>query len=320
MAVILETRKLTKSYGKNRGIVDVDLTVNGGDVFGFIGPNGAGKSTMIRLLLGLISKTSGEASLFGLPVGPSQTEILERCGYMPGEAIFYNNMRVRDILDLASGVRKHRDPAYVRELCERLQVDPGRRISELSLGNRKKVSIICAVQHKPELLFLDEPTSGLDPLMQQVFWQILDEQHQAGATIFLSSHILSEVQHHCTRAAIIREGRIIVDDQVENLSRSSARRVTLRGVSAAPALAGILEVHEQTNGVTFLYQGNARQLLDSLQGLPLEDVTITEPELEELFLHFYMNGGAGAGGSAGSGSVDGAGSAKGASQKGGSNT
>ncbi len=291
MSTVIETRQLTKYYGKHRGIEAVDLRVEAGDIYGFIGPNGAGKSTMIRTLLGLIRKTSGEAEVFGQPVGPSETSILERTGYMPGEAIFYDNMRVRDILALAQGVRKQSDLGYGKELSDRMQLDLNRKVSELSLGNRKKVSIVCALQHKPELIFMDEPTSGLDPLMQQVFWQILREQHRDGATVFLSSHILSEVQHHCTKAAIIREGRIIVDDAVENLSRTSARRVTLRGVNDVPQLEGVLESSTVSNGVAFLYQGEVAPLLKALDGLPLEDLTITEPELEEIFMHFYENGG-----------------------------
>ncbi|NCC85181.1 MAG: ABC transporter ATP-binding protein [Clostridia bacterium] len=200
-------------------------------------------------------------------------------------------MRVREVIALASRARGGRHAAYAGQLCERLELDPGRRVRELSLGNRKKVSIVCALQHRPELILLDEPTGGLDPLMQQVFWQIIAEQQQGGATIFLSSHVLSEVQQHCGRAAIIREGRIIVDDTIENLARTSARRVTLRGLTAAPALDGIVDVQTVGSGVSFLYSGPVAELLAALQGLPLSDLTIVEPELEELFLHFYRNGG-----------------------------
>lgn len=291
MAAVIEVEKLSKYYGKNRGIIEVDLQVDKGDVFGFIGPNGAGKSTLIRTLLGLISPTSGTARVLGLPAGPSSTEILARTGYMPGEAFFYDRLRVREVIALASRARGGRHAAYAGQLCERLELDPGRRIRELSLGNRKKVSIVCALQHRPELILLDEPTGGLDPLMQQVFWQIIAEQQQGGATIFLSSHVLSEVQQHCRRAAIIREGRIIVDDTIENLARTSARRVTLRGLAAAPALDGIVDVQTVGSGVSFLYSGPVAELLSALQGLPLSDLTIVEPELEELFLHFYRNGG-----------------------------
>ncbi|MGN0622566.1 MAG: ABC transporter ATP-binding protein, partial [Oscillospiraceae bacterium] len=216
MAVI-ETKKLTKSYGKARGITELDLTVNEGEFFGFIGPNGAGKSTTIRTLLGLIFPTSGEAKVFGKDIVRDKTEILARVGYMPSEAAFYNGMRVKEVIALSAKLRKADCSAEAVRLCERLELDTEKRIEELSLGNRKKVAVVCALQHKPDLCVLDEPTSGLDPLMQKEFFNILNERHAAGATIFLSSHVLSEIQKYCSRAAIIKEGRLIALDSVENL-------------------------------------------------------------------------------------------------------
>ena len=199
---VIETKKLTKYYGKARGIIDLDLRVEQGEFFGFIGPNGAGKSTTIRTLLGLISPTSGSAMLFGKDITTEKEAILQHIGYLPSEALFYQGMKVKDILKLSADLRKRDCTAEAALLCERLQLDISRKAEELSFGNRKKVAIVCALQHKPELLVLDEPTGGLDPLMQKEFFEILRERNQEGASILLSSHVLSEIQRNCTRAAI----------------------------------------------------------------------------------------------------------------------
>lgn len=200
------TEKLTKSYGRARGIVDLDLKVEQGEFFGFIGPNGAGKSTTIRALLGLLRPTSGRGEVLGLDITRKTEEILARVGYLPSETVFYPGMKVRDLLVFSAGLRKRDCGKEGAQLCERLNLDPTRRVEELSLGNRKKVGIVCALQHRPELLILDEPTSGLDPLMQREFFAILRECHKAGTTIFLSSHVLSEIRRNCSRALVLREG------------------------------------------------------------------------------------------------------------------
>ena len=189
----IRTEKLTKSYGKARGIIDLDLRVEQGDFFGFIGPNGAGKSTTIRTLLGLIRPTSGRGEVLGFDITRQTGEILNRVGYLPSEAVFYRGMKVRELLRFSAGLRKRDCVKEGEALCERLRLDPTRRVEELSLGNRKKAGIVCALQHRPELLILDEPTSGLDPLMQREFFNILKEYHREGTTIFLSSHVLSEI-------------------------------------------------------------------------------------------------------------------------------
>lgn len=288
---IIEIKKLTKYYGKSRGIIDLDLTVNEGDFFGFIGPNGAGKSTTIRTLLGLIYPTSGEAKIFGKDIIRDKTEILSDIGYMPSEATFYNGMRVREIISLSAKMRKADCSAEADRLCERLALDQEKRAEELSLGNRKKVSIVCALQHKPRLCILDEPTSGLDPLMQKEFFDILKERHSGGATIFLSSHVLSEIQKNCSRAAIIKEGRLIALDSVENLSKTSAKRVTLHGVSAVPESLSARSVETNGDSVSFLYNGDIKELLNAASALPIYDMTITEPSLDEIFMHYYEKGG-----------------------------
>ncbi len=203
--------RLTKTYGKARGVTDLTLHVPEGGCFGFIGPNGAGKSTTIRTLLGLLSPTAGSAKVLGLDCTQEREKILAQVGYMPSEAMFYPDMRVSEVIRLSAALRKTDCWAEAAVLCETLELDTRKRIRELSLGNRKKVSIVCAMQHRPKLYILDEPTSGLDPLVQRAFWSELERRREEGATVFLSSHVLYEVQRYCDRAAIIREGRLVVE-------------------------------------------------------------------------------------------------------------
>ena len=288
---IIKTTKLTKSYGKARGIIDLELTVEQGEFFGFIGPNGAGKSTTIRTLLGLIAPTSGKAMVFGQDVTRDKQAILQRTGYLPSEALFYQGMWVKDVLKLSAELRKQDCSAEANRLCERLELDVSRKVDELSFGNRKKVGIVCALQHQPELLVLDEPTSGLDPLMQKEFFDILRERNRQGATILLSSHVLSEIQRNCTRAAIIRDGRIIACSSVEELAKTSARRIAVQGSVSLGHLGGVRDVKEGEHSISFLYSGDMNSLLRALAGGQVDDLTITEPELEEVFLHYYEKDG-----------------------------
>jgi hypothetical protein len=281
------TDNLTKYYGKARGIAGVSLTVEEGDFFGFIGPNGAGKSTTIRTLLGLIAPTGGSAEIFGKDICRRRTEILADIGYLPSETMFYSGMRVKDVLSLSARLRKTDCSGEAEKLCERLELDTSRKIDELSLGNRKKVGIVCALQHRPKLYILDEPTSGLDPLMQREFYSLLQERNEEGATVFLSSHVLSEVQRYCKHAAVIREGRLLACDSVEKLGHTGAKRVTLRGVTAVPELEHIRDVKLSADGVSFLYGGKADRLIKALSALPVTDITVAEPDLEEIFMHYY---------------------------------
>lgn len=285
----IETVKLTKFYGKARGIRDVNLTVAEGDFFGFIGPNGAGKSTTIRILTGLISQSEGKAEIFGREAG--KTDTLRDIGYMPSEADFYHGMRVREIIKYSAELRGQDCSKEAKILCDRLELDVNRKVSELSLGNRKKVSIVCALQHKPRLCILDEPTSGLDPLMQHEFYSILEECNREGATVFLSSHILSEIQRYCKHAAAIREGKLLICDSVENLVNNNAKKVTLWGVNEAPPLAEIRNAKTEGDSVRFLYGGEPGKLLKALAPLSITDISITEPDLEEIFMHYYGEGG-----------------------------
>ena len=283
----IQTQALTKFYGKARGIRELSLQVEQGEFFGFIGPNGAGKSTTIRCLLGLITPTSGSARVLGLDIGADRKEILARIGYLPSEAVFYRGMRVREVLKLSADLRGKNCTREAEALCERLQLDTGKKVEELSFGNRKKVGIVCALQHRPELLILDEPTSGLDPLMQREFFSILQERNREGATVFLSSHILSEIQRNCTRAAIIREGALLACGSVEELARTNARRVTLRGSAEVQVLSGIRDCQQTEEGLSFLYSGDMQMLLNALAGGKVEDLTIAEPDLEDVFLHYH---------------------------------
>lgn len=284
---VIKTDSLVKFYGKARGIDGINLEVKEGDFFGFIGPNGAGKSTTVRTLLGLISPTSGSAEIFGKDVTKHKTEILNEVGYMPSEAAFYPDMRVREIIKLSAALRKKDCAETAKGLCERLQLDTDKKIKELSLGNRKKVSVVCALQHSPRLCILDEPTSGLDPLMQREFYAILKELNGNGTTVFLSSHILSEVQHYCKTAAVIKDGKILVCDSIKNIGHTEAKRVTLRGISAPPALDGIKDIKQNGDSLSFLYSGNPSALLSVLSKLPITDINIAEPDLEEIFMHYY---------------------------------
>ena len=281
------TDALTKYYGKARGIVGVNLSVEEGDFFGFIGPNGAGKSTTIRTLLGLIAPTGGSAEIFGKDIIKQRTGILADIGYLPSETMFYGGMRVKDVLRLSARLRKADCSEEAGKLCERLELDTSRKIDELSLGNRKKVGIVCALQHRPKLYILDEPTSGLDPLMQREFYCLLQERNEDGATVFLSSHVLSEVQRYCKHAAVIREGRLLACDSVEKLGHTGAKRITLRGVTNVPELEHIRDVKTSADAVSFLYGGKADLLLRELSKLPITDITIAEPDLEEVFMHYY---------------------------------
>lgn len=284
---VIETKGLTKFYGSTRGIVDVTLSVKEGDLFGFIGPNGAGKSTLIRTLLGLISKSSGEAYVFGKDITKEKNEILRDIGYLPSEAAFYHGMKVCDVLSLSAKLRNTDCREEAKRLCERLELDTTKKVEQLSLGNRKKVGIVCALQHKPKLYILDEPTSGLDPLMQKEFYTILKERNDEGATVFLSSHILSEIGRYCKSAAVIREGRILVCDSVEKLGHTGVKKVTLRGVQDIPSISDARDIRMENDTVNFLYSGKATDLAKKLCNIDFEDLTVCAPSLDEVFMHYY---------------------------------
>lgn len=287
----IQLSNLTKYYGKSRGILNLNLDVKEGEFFGFIGPNGAGKSTTIRTLLGLITPSSGQAKIFDETIRRRNPQIRSHIGYLPSEAVFYRGMKVKDLLKLSADLH-YKDCSAEREiLCRRLQLDVNRKVDELSFGNRKKVAIVSALQHQPKLLILDEPTSGLDPLMQREFFHIIRERNEQGATVFLSSHVLSEIQRNCTRAAIIREGRIIACDRVEALSKTNAKRISVQGQVSLDSLEEIRDLKENDGIFSFLYGGDIHRLLETLSAGTITDLSISDPDLDEIFLHYYENRG-----------------------------
>ena len=272
MEKIIEIKNLTKNYGKHRGVNNVSFEVNKGEIYGFLGPNGAGKSTTIRAMLGMINYDKGDISICGYDAVKDHEQILKNVGYMPSEAWFYPGMKVKEIIKLAADVRKTDCRKEAKRLCEELQVNVDRKISDLSLGNRKKVSIVCAMQHKPKLFIFDEPTSGLDPLMQNTFFSLIKGYVNEGATCFLSTHVLSEVRNYCDRVAIMKEGNLIVTDTVDNLTKNSSNRI---------------KMIRDGEKLDFLYKDDLNNLYKELEGHNIEDILIEEPSIEDIFMHYY---------------------------------
>lgn len=287
----IRLEKVTKYYGRSRGVIEIDLSVKEGEFFGFIGPNGAGKSTTIRSLVGLIGIDSGRGEIFGKEIGKGKPEILENIGYLPSETLFYPGMKVKDVIKLSAALHRKDCRAEANLLCERLMLDTAKKVEELSFGNRKKLGIVCALQHNPRLCILDEPTSGLDPLMQKEFFSILREKNEKGTTIFLSSHILSEIKNNCSRSAIIREGRIIACDSIENLSKTNTKHVTVKGRVDLSDLQGVYDLQYSGDMMNFLFDGDIGELIALLSKTEISDLTISEPELETIFMNYYLDGG-----------------------------
>jgi ABC-2 type transport system ATP-binding protein len=292
MTAIIETEKLSKNYGSSRGILEVDLTVDQGEVFGFLGPNGAGKTTTIRVLLDHIRPTSGSAKVFGIETRVDPVAIHRRVGYLPGEFALYDRLTGGQTLQYFGNLRGGVDPAYRSMLVERLDLDPSRKFREYSKGNKQKVGIVIALQHRPELLMLDEPTAGLDPLVQQTFFQILREAVGDGATVFLSSHILSEVEKSCDRVAIIREGRLAKVDTVDGLRDLAHHQVELKFLGEVPvaafeALPGVSELVVEDHVLRMRVAGAITPVVQVAARYELLDFVSREPSLEETFLAQY---------------------------------
>ena len=290
----IETSKLTKFYGKDRGIENLDLRVTEGEIFGFIGPNGAGKSTTIRLLLSLMFPTRGEAKIFDQDIVKKGTEIKKMVGFVPSEVNYYPGMTVKELFKYSAGFYGVTLNGHYRKLTEAMEIDLNRKIDDLSMGNKKKVAVIQSLIHRPRLLILDEPTSGLDPLMQHRFFEILKEANKEGTTIFFSSHILSEVEKFCHRVAIIKEGKVVDEANVSELKAKMLNRVTIR-LSKEVAdfqlkTPGIIDFTHQNSSYTFLYQGNILDLMKELTHHPIDKLTVVEPDLEEVFMHYYQGG------------------------------
>jgi len=292
MTAIIETEKLTKTYGSHRGIVDVDLAVEEGEAFGFLGPNGAGKTTTIRTLLDHLRPTSGRARIFGIESTVDPVAIHRRVGYLPGEFVLYDKLTGGQTIEYFANLRGGVDPTYQRALIDRLEIDPSRRFREYSKGNKQKIGLVIALQHRPDLLILDEPTSGLDPLVQQTFYAVIREAKGEGRTVFLSSHILSEVERTCDRVAIIRAGRIAQVDRVEALRDLAHHQVELVFAGPVPraefeAIDGVSELVVEEHTLRMRVSGGIAPIVRAASKYELLDFISREPSLEETFLAQY---------------------------------
>jgi ABC-2 type transport system ATP-binding protein len=295
----VRTSRLTKDYGLGRGLFELDLQVAQQEVFGYLGPNGAGKSTTVRCLMGLIRPTAGSAQVFGLDCRRDAVEVKRKVGYIPGEMPQFGSLRGSEVVMYLGGVRGGADPRTVRAIAERFNLDLSRRYREYSSGNKRKLGIVLAFMHKPQLLILDEPTSGLDPLNQQEFYKLLRETRDSGATVFLSSHILSEVERVCDRVGIIRSGRLVKVAELEELHRIRVYQVEVEFApdgeipeAAIRAADGVENVAIAGKTLTCTVRGVVQPLLKALEGTPVVNLVSHEPNLEEVFLEYYREGSA----------------------------
>lgn len=288
----IELKNLTKQYGNSRGITNINLQVKEGEVFGFIGPNGAGKSTTIRTILNLIHPTGGEAKVFGYNCFTETEKIKHLIGYLPSEVHYYDDMKVSELLKYSASFYNKDCSKKIKELCEALELNTNKKMEELSFGNKKKVGIVQALLHQPKLLILDEPTSGLDPLMQNKFFEILKEENKKGVTIFFSSHILSEIQKMCDRVAIIKEGKIIRIESIENLRANTYKKIKIEfnkpETDVFDGFPGVTNRTVSENSVEFLFSGKVDKVLKKLNEYEIANLWIEEPQLEEVFMHYYQ--------------------------------
>jgi len=286
---MITTKDLTKYYGKNsRGIIDVSLHIKEGEIFGFIGPNGAGKSTTVRTLLNFIFPTSGEGKIMDLDIVKDTVEIRRNVGYVPAEVHYYNDMIVEDFLNFSTKFYTDNYQERIIELSKKLELDLKRKIGDLSFGNKKKVAIVLALAYQPKILIFDEPTSGLDPLIQSVFFDLLEKEKQRGATIFFSSHVLSDVQKVCDRVGIIKEGRLIKVEKIEDIIKNQAKNVRIQSDDFDLIEdKQVVDLKIIKNSYHFTYTGSISELLNKISAYKIEDISITEPTLEEIFMHYY---------------------------------
>ena len=291
---VIEINNLTKYYGKERGIIDVNFNVEENEIFGFIGPNGAGKSTTLRTILGLIYPTSGSAKIFGKDCIKQGSEIKKEIGYLPSEVFYYDKMKVIDLLKYSATFYKKDCSKRIKELAEIMDLNLNKKIDDLSFGNKKKVGIVQGLLHEPKLIILDEPTSGLDPLMQQKFFELLQEENKKGATILFSSHILGEVQRMCNRVAIIKEGKIIQLEKISALQENNYKKIKLQTTANLDQnyfnIDGVSKLEVKQNIISFLFRGNINSIMKKISEIEIANVWVEEPDLEEIFLHFYEKG------------------------------
>lgn len=286
---VIEVSHLSKYYGKSRGIEDVSFFVEEGEIFGFIGPNGAGKSTTIRLLLSLIHPSGGEMRVFGKDVTQAGADIRKDIGYLPSEVFYYDDMKVIDLLKYSASFYEGDHSERLKQLADTMELELSRRIRDLSYGNKKKVGIVQGLLHRPKLLLLDEPTSGLDPLMQRKFFDLVREENKGGVTVFFSSHILGEVQRLCSRVGIIREGRIVEVSDIRKLQQDTYKKVRVVSNNELPEfdMPGMANLLLENGSAQFFYKGDINLLVHQLGQSPVADLTIEEPTLEEIFMHYY---------------------------------
>jgi ABC-2 type transport system ATP-binding protein len=292
MTSAVTTAGLTKDYGAGHGIFDLDLDITEGEIFGFLGPNGAGKTTTIKLLMGLSHATRGSATIFGLDADRDAVAIKKRVGYVPGELPQFGGWRGSEIVAYVAGLRGDVTDAEVEAVAERLDLDLGRKYREYSHGNKQKLALLLAFAPRPALLILDEPTSGLDPLHQQEFYGLVRDARAQGATIFISSHVLSEVEHICDRVGIVREGRLVTVGRIDELIGIRAHHVRIQFADAPPAerlrgLAGFEALVVDGHRASGMYRGSFEHLLRAIADSPVVTLESREPTLEEVFLSYY---------------------------------
>ncbi len=289
---VIELKNLTKTYGASRGISNISFNVEEGEIFGFIGPNGAGKSTTIRTLLSLIYPTSGSATIFGKDSVQFAPEIKKEIGYLPSEVFYYENMKVKELLNYSASFYKKDCSKRIKELAEIMDLDLNKKIDDLSLGNKKKVGIVQGLLHSPKLIILDEPTSGLDPLMQQKFFELLEEENKKGATILFSSHILTEVQRLCNRVAIIKDGEIVTVEKISTLKENTYKKFKVETKEVLDPnyfnLPGVNKLEVKGKHTNFLFKGNINEVMRKIADIEITNLWIEEPDLEEIFMHYYV--------------------------------
>jgi ABC-2 type transport system ATP-binding protein len=289
--MVIQTEKLTKWYGKSRGIEDIDLSVKEGEVFGFLGPNGSGKTTTIRILLDFIRASSGRARLFGMDAHGESTRIRSRIGYLPGEYGMYEKMTAAEYLQFLGSLRSDKEPPLKDRLVERFGLDVSPRIKSFSHGNKQKLALVQAFMHDPELLILDEPTNGLDPLIQQQFYELILEVKERGKTIFFSSHILSEVERVCDRVAILREGKLVVLHEISDLKKFRLKTIEVTFKRELDEsifrLEGVRKIEKNAHTIRLWIDANINGILRIISEYPIDNISCRDASLEDIFLEYY---------------------------------
>lgn len=290
MENIIEIRNVTKKYGKHIAIENINLKINKGEVYGFIGPNGAGKSTTIKCIMDLVNKNVGEIYIDGKLIKRNNTKLKEKIGYLPSEIHLYDDLTVKQMIEYSNSFYSKDCMEKANDLIKRLEIDEKKKIEELSLGNLKKVGIVLALMHNPEIIIMDEATSGLDPLMQEVFYEIINKEKKEGKTIFFSSHILSEIKRICDKVAIIKNGKIIKVDDIENLNNSNLMKIKIESddIEKIKKELSLENITQNKNEIEFVYE-DINELISKLSKFKLTKVLISELDIEEIFMHYYKN-------------------------------